>query len=107
MNLGCEQCGTYAAHEPCPDCGQIQHIGAAIQCPHDEKAQPSKGFEPFFHVGFGQMVTGLGDINAACRPKWENDHLVKLEVRDRPAGFDADLRARREERRERAMRGQQ
>ena len=104
MKLGCKQCGIYSPHEPCEHCGRIVHIGEWPSCPHG-KAAPSKGFEPFFHQGFGKMVTGIGDIQAECRPRWENDHIVKMEVKDRPLGFDADLRARREARREAAMKG--
>lgn len=104
MRIGCKQCGTYDKHPPCPKCGVPIHIGSDYRCNH-ERVAPSKGFEPFFHVGFGKMITGVGDINAASRPRWEDDHLVQTVVRDRPAGYDADLNARRESRREQAMKG--
>lgn len=101
MKIGCKQCGTYDKHEPCESCGVPIHIGSDYRCPH-EKALPSKGFESFYHIGFGKMITGVGDINAASRPHWQNDHIIQTVVRDRPAGYDADLKARREARAEAA-----
>ncbi len=61
----------------CEDCNETVTIGDWPYCPHG-KAQPSKGFEPFFSVSAGKMITGRGDIATICRPKWENDHIVQL-----------------------------
>ena len=103
MMLGCEKCGTYERHEPCLSCGYIQHIGDDYRCPHDHVVR-SKGFEPYYDIGLGQEVTGFGDVNAACRPKWEDDHIVHLQPKDRSAQSEQDLSARREARRGQAMR---
>ena len=101
MKLGCKRCGTYAKHVPCPDCGHIQHIGAAIQCPHGEISK-TKGMEPFFDYGLGRVVTTIGDINAECRPKWENDNIVHIQPRDKSAAYYRELNERREARKHHA-----
>lgn len=98
MKLGCEQCGTYEEHTPCPSCGQTQHIGDDYRCPH-LPAFKHKGFEPYYDWGLGQHVTGVGDINAACRPKWEGDHITQIQPRDKGEHYYRELNERREARR--------
>ena len=97
MKLGCTKCGIYSAHEPCSDCGQIVHIGEHPYCPHG-KALPSKGFEPFYDVALDQVVTGIGDINKACRPHWKDGNLVHIQPRDKSAQYYRELNERREAR---------
>lgn len=99
--LGCLECGTYDAHPPCENCGVPIHIGSDYRCPH-EKALPARGFEPHFDAGLGKHVTGWGDINAACRPHWENDHIVHVQPRDKPASYYRELADRRAARAEAA-----
>ena len=98
MKLGCRRCGIYAKHEPCDSCGRLVHIGEHPYCPHG-KAGPSKGFEPYFDHGLGRMVTTIGDINAACRPHWEDDSLIHIQPRDKSAAYYRELNERREARR--------
>ena len=97
MKLGCKRCGTYERHEPCPDCGNAQHIGDDYRCPHGP-ALRSKGFVPYYDIGLDRHVTTIGDINAACRPHWENDHVVHLQPSDKPDSYYRELNERREAR---------
>lgn len=94
----CEVCGTGTPHEPCEDCGQIVHVGEWYACPHGYPGK-TKGFEAFFDYGLGKMVTTIGDINAACRPHWENDQYVHIQPRDKSASYYRELNERREARR--------
>ena len=98
MKLGCKQCGTYDEHPPCEKCGVPIHIGSDYRCPH-ERVAAAKGFEPYYDPGLDQVVTGWGDINAACRPKWEGDHIVHIQPRDKSAQYYRELNDRREARR--------
>lgn len=77
MKIGCKQCGTYDTHPPCEKCGVPIHIGSDYHCPH-EKVQAAHGFEPYFDIGLGKTITGRGDVKAALRPRWENDHIIQL-----------------------------
>ena len=106
--LGCERCGTYAAHEPCEQCGQPIHIGAWYECPH-EPMYKSKGFEAFecFTVADHPVtITTPGDMKKYMKPHWQNDHIVELAFRDKPDSHYRDLADRREARREATMRGE-
>ena len=78
MKIGCKRCGTYEKHEACPDCGKVQHMGDDFRCPH-ERTFRSKGFEPFFHYGIGEWVTGQGDIAKHMRPHWKDDYVIHLQ----------------------------
>ncbi len=80
--MSCSVCGTGQKHEPCEDCGRIVHVG----------------FEPFFDEGLGMTVTGFGDINKECRPKWEQDHIVHIQPRDKSPQYYRELNERRAER---------
>ncbi len=95
--LGCQECGIYAKHEPCEGCGRIVHIGEWPACPHG-KAQAARGFEPYFDYGLGRMITGVGDIQAALRPQWNNDYMTKLDHRDKPESYYREVNERRAER---------
>jgi hypothetical protein len=95
--IGCQLCGTYDVHEPCERCGHPIHIGSTIQCPH-ERAGKTHGFEPFFHVGIGKYVTGVGDINQAMRPQWNDDHITQIQHRDMPESYYREMNERRAER---------
>ena len=83
----------------CDECGKTLVIGDFPFCPHG-KPPRSKGFEPFYDVGLDQTVTGMGDINKACRPRWEDDHIVQLQPRDKSEGYYRELNERRRERAE-------
>ena len=96
MKLGCQQCGTYSAHEPCSDCGKIVHIGEWPKCPHG-KPSLSKGLEPFFDFGLGKTITTMGDINAACRPHWEGDNIVHIQPTGKSDSYYKQLNERRAE----------
>lgn len=96
----CKTCGA-ASHEPCSGCGQIVHIGEWYNCPHGYPNR-SKGFEPYFSHELGKWVSGVGDINQEMRPKWEGDHIVRLESRGRSAAYFRE----KDQRREARMRGE-
>ena len=81
----------------CDKCKKRVAVGDWPYCPHG-KPSPSKGFEPYENVSLGQVVTGVGDINKACRPQWENDHIVQLQPRDKPPIYWKELNDRREAR---------
>lgn len=78
--IGCTRCGTYDHHEPCASCGVPIHIGSDYRCPH-EQAGPSKGFEPYFDIGLGATITGVGDRNSHLRPHWKDDYIIHLQER--------------------------
>ena len=83
----------------CESCGGTIEIGSWPWCPDHSRPSPSKGFEPFFDIGLGEYVTGIGDINKACRPKWENDHIIRIQPRDKSAAYYRELNERREAKR--------
>ena len=87
----------------CDVCQQRLEIGDFPFCPHG-KPTPSKGFEPHYDYGLDQYVTTPGDRNKAMRPYWENDHIVQLQPRDKPAVYWKELAERRAERREETRR---
>jgi hypothetical protein len=62
--------------ETCPDCGAVIEIGDWPFCPHG-KANPAKGFEPYFDIGLGREVTGWGDVRQSMREQ-------HLDFRDHP-----------------------
>ncbi len=103
MKIGCQQCGTYEKHEPCPDCGETQHMGDDYRCPHGRAFQ-HKGFEAYYDIGLGIQVTDPGDRNKELRPKWERDNIVHLQPADRGSNYYKELSERREERRSRTLR---
>ena len=91
----------------CETCGQAITIGEWPWCPHGQPA-PSKGFEPYVDIhttGKPVTVSNPGDRNAMYRPHWENDHIVQVVPRDMPKSYWKDLAVRREERREKTMKG--
>ncbi len=88
----------------CENCGGTIEIGSWPFCPDHGRPYAQKGFEPYFDVGLGQVVTGTGDINKALRPQWENDYVVKLDHRDKPESYYRELNERRRERAENAKR---
>lgn len=81
----------------CDQCGAELQVGDFPFCPHGRPAR-SKGFEAFYDHGLGQTITGFGDVNKACRPKWENDHIVHIQPRDRSEGYYRELSQRHEHR---------
>lgn len=86
--------------EHCENCGAAFTVGEWPFCPHGE-AYKTKGFEPYFDVALGVQVNTPGDRNKALRPRWENDHIVHLQPRDKPASYYRELNERRRERAER------
>jgi len=60
----------------CETCGQEIHLGDWPFCPHG-KANPAKGFEPYFDIGLGREVTGWGDVRQSMREQ-------HLDFRDHP-----------------------
>lgn len=68
----------------CGACGTEYGIGDAVTCPHG-KAQPHRGFEPYFDHGLGEYVTGWGDVRKAMR---ENH----LDYRDHPSAGETSAR---------------
>ena len=85
----------------CESCGGEIQIGSWPFCPDHQPVSPGKGFEPYFDHGLGQVVTGYGDIQKACRPHWQDDHVIHIQPRDNPPGYYRELNERRAERAER------
>ena len=84
----------------CDSCGATLEIGSWPFCPDHGKPERRKGFEPFYDIGLDQTITGFGDMNKACRPKWEDDHIVQLRPRDKSESYYRELNERRRERAE-------
>ncbi len=87
----------------CDDCGKEIVIGEWPYCPHGHPSL-TKGFEPYFDDNLQVQITNPGDRNKAMRPYWENDHIVRIEPKERPAGYFRELNDRRRERVERERR---
>ena len=84
-DVECPTCGTYERfkmiedrHAPCDTCGGP--IGILIT-----SSTSSKGFEPYFDVGLGHYITGVGDRRKHMR----SEHL---DYRDHPAKGDQSAR---------------
>ncbi len=81
----------------CDDCGHEMQIGDYPYCPHGRGTE-HKGFEPHYDEGLGKVVTGWGDINKACRPRWEDGKLIHLQPRDKPEKYYKELIEKRRDR---------
>ena len=83
MKLGCKQCGIYAAHEPCPDCGNPVHIGHHYLCPHEPMSAIRGGLDGYWdeHIdpsGKPAWISNPGDKRKYLKAQWENDHIVHV-----------------------------
>ncbi len=85
--------------EVCNQCGEVLSVGEWPWCPHG-RGTGHKGFEAFFDEGLGQVLTGFGDMNKACRPRWEEDHIVHIQPRDKTPQYYKELNERRRDRAE-------
>ncbi len=64
--------------ETCERCGATIEIGDWPFCKGGHgKANPAKGFEPYFDIGLGREVTGWGDVRQSMREQ-------HLDFRDHP-----------------------
>lgn len=81
----------------CDECQKELTIGEWPYCPHGLPTH-HKGFEPYYDSSLDMTVTGFGDINKACRPYWENDHIVQIQPRDKSDSHYRELNERRRER---------
>jgi hypothetical protein len=86
----CDKCGYDIQVGEWPYCGDAKNTHG--------RPNKTKGWEPFFDEGLGQVVTGMGDINKACRPYWENDNIVHIQPRDKSPQYYRELNERRRER---------
>lgn len=89
----------------CESCNGEIEIGSWPFCPDHGKPEARKGFEPYFDIGLGIQVDTAGDRNKAMRPRWENDHIVHLQPRDKPPSYYREINERRTERAARAREG--
>ena len=86
----------------CDKCGYELRVGDWPYCHGDRndhgKPTAHKGFLAYDDIQLGQRVTGWGDINKACKPKWNQDHIEQIQPRDLPASYYRELKERREAR---------
>lgn len=95
--------------ERCEGCGAEIQVGSWPFCPDHGKPTPSKGFEAYVDENISDRpvtITGQGDRNKLLRPHWENDHIVHVQPRDKPASYYRELNDRRAARVENARRGE-
>ena len=85
--------------EHCSECGASYSVGEWPYCPHGA-VHEAKGFEPYFDDNLQTQINGWGDLNKQFKPKWENDHLVQIAPREKPAQYYRELNERRRERAE-------
>ncbi len=88
----------------CDTCGHELQIGEWPFCEglgntHERPAR-SKGFESYYDDNLMTQINNPGDRNKALRPYWENDHIVRIEPKERPAGYFRELNDRRRARTE-------
>ena len=86
----CDKCGAELEVGSWPFCGDRKNVHG--------KPSPSKGFLAYFDDGLGKSVTGWGDINKECRPRWEGGKLIHLQPRDKPEKYYKELIEKRRDR---------
>lgn len=87
----------------CDTCDTILEIGMWPFCPDHGKPTASKGFEPYYDENISDKpvwISTPGDRNKYLKPHWENDHIVHVQPKDRPASYYRELNERRAHRAE-------
>ena len=90
----------------CNNCGEVLEIGSWPFCGDHSKVEARKGFEPYEDWNISDKpvtISNPGDRNKYLRPHWENDQIVHIQPKERSSEYMKDLRARREARREQAI----
>ncbi len=83
------------------ECGHDIQIGEWPFCPDHSRPVSTKGFEPFVDDNIADhpvTITSGADYKKHFKPRWENDHIVHLQPRDKSASYYRELNDRREER---------
>lgn len=91
----------------CDECNRELVIGDFPWCPHGPMIPVSSGKDAYWDDNLQVMISNPGDRNKALRPYWENDHIVKIEPKERSSQYFRELNDRRraraeKERKERA-----
>ena len=96
--------------EPCPECRKPLEIGEWPYCPHGFPGAGVFGFKPHapyvdYNISTEPVtITNPGDKAKYLRPYWENDHIIKVEPKERPNGYYRELNDRRRARAEKEKR---
>ena len=93
-DVECPTCGTYERVEsiesrrhPCRTCGsEVELLFTS--------STPSKGFEPYFDIGLGAYVTGIGDRKKIMRQE-SLDYRDHISKGDQSARLDKAFQSRR------------